>query len=147
MHPVHALLVESFAYMDGRIDPPSSLARMTTAVLAEEAARNELWILPPETAPAACMLLTVEPGYLYLGKLAVSPVHRGEGLARRMIDHALLRAGQLGLPELRLQTRVELVENHATFLNLGFSEVGRTAHPGFDQPTSLTFARHIPAPG
>ena len=141
--PVLALLRESFAAMDGRIDPPSSLTRMGVAELAAEATRAELWILPPDSAPAACMLLAPRGDHLYLGKLAVAPARRGEGLARQMIGQAETRALANGLREIRLQTRVELVENHATFARLGFVEVGRTAHPGFDRPTSVTFARRL----
>lgn len=143
MTPVRALLAEAFGYMEGRIDPPSSLHRMGAAELAAEAARAELWILGPDAAPLACMLLTAKPDHLYLGKLAVAAARRGEGLSRRMIDHAVQRAQALGLPQIRLQTRVELVENHAAFRAMGFSEVARTAHPGFDRPTSITFARAV----
>jgi hypothetical protein len=38
------------------------------------------------------------------------------------------------------------VENHATFRALGFAEAGRTAHEGFDRPTSITFARPVSRP-
>ena len=141
--PTHALLTGAFAYMDGRIDPPSSLGRMPPEALVREAATNELWILPPETAPLACMLLTPKGDHLYLGKLAVSEAARGQGLARRMIAHAGARARELGLPCLRLQTRVELVQNHAAFRRLGFVETGRTAHAGYERPTSVTFEKAL----
>jgi hypothetical protein len=55
---------------------------------------------------------------------------------------AMARA--LGRPLLELQTRVELTENHAIFAALGFREVGRTAHPGYDRPTSVTMERPVP---
>lgn len=140
---VHALLVRSFAYMQGRIDPPSSLAHMTPDSLAQEAAAQELWLIQHGPAPIACMILTAKPGTLYLGKLAVDPAWRGHGLAQQMIDHALTRATALGLPSVTLQTRVELTENHATFAALGFRQIAATAHPGFDHATSLTFERRL----
>ena len=141
--PTHALLTGAFAYMDGRIDPPSSLGRMSPEALARAAAKNELWVLPAPEAPLACMLLTAQADHLYLGKLAVSVSARGRGLARRMVLHAEARARELGLPCLRLQTRVELVENHAAFRRLGFVETGRTAHAGYDRPTSVTFEKAL----
>ncbi|MBR9764045.1 MAG: GNAT family N-acetyltransferase [Rhodobacteraceae bacterium] len=143
MGPVHALLTRAFAYMEGRIDPPSSLGRMPPEVLAREAAENELWILPPAEAPLACMVLSPKPDHLYLGKLAVAEAARGRGLGRQMMDHAEARARALALPRLRLQTRIELSGNHATFRSLGFVEVARTAHPGYDRPTSLTFEKAV----
>lgn len=142
MPAVHTLLTGAFAYMQGRIDPPSSLLSMTPDSFAKEARTNELWaILDP--GPVACMVLSPRADHLYLGKLAVAGSHRGRGLARLMLDHAAARARVLGLPRLVLQTRVELTENHATFTRLGFTEIARTAHPGHDGPTSITFARPV----
>ena len=160
MVPVHALLTAAFAFMAGRIDPPSSLLRMTPATLSDEAASKELWVIPgpspraslgPEDAPnpdparppLACVILTPQPDHLYIGKLAVAAQARGQGLARQLIELADTRARALGLPRLRLQTRVELVENHATFTHLGFVQTGETAHEGYDRPTSLTFDRPV----
>jgi predicted N-acetyltransferase YhbS len=132
------LLQAAFAYMEGRISPPSSLASLTRESLPATA---EIWVIG--TPPVACVFLTPEPEALYIGKLAVAASHRGQGLARALIDLAETRARALGHPALRLQTRVELVENHAAFRALGFVEVARTAHPGFDRPTSITFRREV----
>ena len=38
---------------------------------------------------------------------------------------------------LELSTRIELVENHATFARMGFAKTAETAHEGFDRPTSI----------
>jgi len=143
--PVLALLRAAFASMAGRIDPPSSLTRMTAEDIASDAAGKELWVMRSNAdgPPIACMILTVQPDHLYLGKLAVDASHRGHGLARRMLDHAAARARALNLPAVQLQTRVELAENHATFRACGFVETGRTAHPGYDRPTSVTFTRTV----
>ena len=138
--PILALLRQAFAYMDGRIDPPSSLRDLTPEALTRQARVGELWIIG---APVACVFLTPKPGALYVGKLAVAESHRGQGLARRLIDRAETRAREMGLPELELQTRVELVENQATFVAMGFREVGRTAHEGFARPTSITYRRAV----
>ncbi len=138
--PILALLRQAFAYMDGRIDPPSSLRDLTPEALTRQARVGELWIIG---APVACVFLTPKPGALYVGKLAVAESHRGQGLARRLIDRAETRAREMGLPALELQTRVELVENQATFVAMGFREVGRTAHEGFARPTSITYRRAV----
>ena len=135
-----ALLQEAFAYMEGRIDPPSSLRALTPAALTRQAEVGEIWVIG---APVACMFLTPRPGTLYVGKLAVAAGHRGQGLARCLIDRAETRAREMGLPALELQTRVELVENQAAFRAMGFQEVGRTPHTGFDRPTSITYRRAV----
>lgn len=141
MSGVLALLHQAFAYMDGVIDPPSSLHRMTIHDLKRDAEGNELWVIDagPNSIPAACMILTDKGSTLYLGKMAVADSHRGLGLGRTMIAQAVTRAQAQGVPSVTLQTRVELERNHETFRRFGFQEIGRTAHEGYDRPTSVTF--------
>jgi ribosomal protein S18 acetylase RimI-like enzyme len=138
--PILALLHEAFAYMEGRIDPPSSLRDLTPEALNRQAEVGEIWVIG---APVACVFLTPKPGVLYVGKLAVAGAYRGQGLARRLIDVAAGRARARGLAALELQTRVELVENQAVFRAMGFQEVGRTAHAGYDRATSITYRRAV----
>ena len=132
-----ALIQRAFAGMEGRIEPPSSLDRLT----ANDLAASEVWVIG--TPAQACMVLTPKPGRLYLGKLAVEPGLQGQGHGRALVRAAEQRALALGLAVVELETRVELVENHAIFGKLGFLEVGRKAHPGFDRPTSITFAKSV----
>lgn len=132
-----ALIRRAFAGMEGRIDPPSSMIRLTTDYLAHF--QGEVWVIGKP--PRACMLLTPGPHALHLGKLSVDPPHQNKGLAHKLIGKAEARAKELGLPALELQSRIELVENHALFFALGFRQSGATAHPGFDHPTSLTFTK------
>lgn len=139
--PVLALIRAAFAGMEGRIDPPSSMHRLTEDDIRLQAAHGEVWLIG--MAPLACMFLTLKPHALYIGKLATAAQARNQGHARRLIAHAVRRAHDLGLPLLELQTRVELAENHAAFRAMGFEQVAETRHPGFDRTTSLTFQRKI----
>ena len=135
------LIKRAFAGMEGRIDPPSSLHRLTPEGLAQLAVEGEVWVTGDPAI--ACMVLTPEPGRLYLGKLAVEPELHGQGYGRAMVGFAELRARELGLPRLELQTRVELEENHRFYLGLGFQEIGRSAHIGFDRPTSVKYSKPV----
>ncbi|TGD67703.1 GNAT family N-acetyltransferase [Tabrizicola sp. WMC-M-20] len=135
------LIRQEFAAMEGRIDPPSSMLTLTAGVIAAQARTGEVWVIG--APPVACMVLTIRPQALYLGKLAVAGTHRRKGLARMLMETAAARGRALGLPVLELQTRVELVENHAAFRAMGFAEVGRSSHPGHDRVTTLTFQRAV----
>ncbi|MEQ9125696.1 MAG: GNAT family N-acetyltransferase [Alphaproteobacteria bacterium] len=138
-----ALIRRCFAHMEGRIDPPSSMHRLTAAAIREQAAAGEVWQVMDGGAPIACVFLTPRPDCLYLGKLAVDSAWRGRGLARRLVETAAARAREFGLPALELQTRIELVENRRTFAAMGFDRTGETAHPGYDRPTSVTMRRAV----
>lgn len=138
---VLALLHRAFAPMEGVIDPPSSLHRLTADDIAAQSRSGEVWVIG---APAiACVFLTPKADALYVGKLAVDPSQQGRGHARALIGIAATRARALGLPALELQARVELAANHATFTALGFTRTGATAHAGYDRPTSYTFRRPV----
>ena len=137
---VLALIQRAFAGMEGRIDPPSSVHRLTAEGIAAQARTGEIWVVPPLQA---CMFLTPKDGRLYLGKLAVEPALQGRGLARQLVALAEERARALGFAILELETRVELTENHAIFRHLGFVETGRKAHPGYNRPTSITFSKRV----
>lgn len=135
------LIVRAFAGMDGRIDPPSSAHHLTADDIAAQAASGEVWVIG---APAvACVFLTPLADKLYLGKLAVDPAVQRMGYARRLIAVAEARAHDMGLPALELSTRIELVENHATFRGLGFVQSGMSSHAGYDQPTTLIFTKRL----
>ena len=50
-------------------------------------------------------------------------------------------ARERGKDAIELQTRIELTANHAAFARLGFRETERTAHEGYDRPTSITMRK------
>ena len=134
---VLALVRAEFAYMDGVVDPPSTVHALTLEALAGA----EVWVVG--TPVQACMVLTPKPPVLYLGKLAVAGPARGQGLARVLVEAAMARAATLGLAAVELGTRVELVANQRAFERMGFVEVAREAHPGFDRPTSIVYQRAL----
>ncbi|MGV6847555.1 MAG: GNAT family N-acetyltransferase [Marinibacterium sp.] len=138
---VLTLIQGSFADMDGRIDPPSSMHHLTLADIRHQCRAGEVWVIGDPVV--ACVFLSPRKRCLYLGKLAVAGPLRKSGLARQLIDTAAARAAALGLPVLEAQSRVELSEVHRAFARMGFAETGRTAHPGFDRPTSITLQRRI----
>lgn len=131
------LMRAAFAYMDGVVDPPSSIHQMTLATLETRAKEAEIWTLGPPVL--ACVVLQIIPDALYIGKLSVAKDMRGQGLSRRLIGHAMSRARAFGVTSLELESRVELTDNHEVFLAMGFNEVARTSHPGFSKPTAITF--------
>ncbi|MEO0363454.1 MAG: GNAT family N-acetyltransferase, partial [Pseudomonadota bacterium] len=127
---IHALVARAFAFMEGRIDPPSSLTRWTAETFREAAAAGPAFLAVDDGRPVGCAFGAVEGEDLHLGKIAVDDACRRGGLARALIDLAAWEARRRGLARLKLQSRVELAENHAAFAALGFERIGETAHPG-----------------
>ena len=141
---LHDLLHRSFAYMDGRIDPPSSLHRLTVEGLQEKARDETLILALHDERVVGCMFCRNEMPWLYVGKVAVEEDLQGKGIGARLFDHAFEMARREGFEGLELETRIELIENHQTFGKLGFVKVGEDAHEGYDQPTSIRMRALVP---
>jgi GNAT superfamily N-acetyltransferase len=138
-----AMIRASFAYMDGVIDPPSSVHRLTPDLLAEKAAAETGFVALAADEIAGSAFLAEQSDCLYLGKLAVAPAWQGKGVGARLMRAAEEHARNVGKPVIELQTRIELTGNQHLFAKLGFAETGRTAHAGFARPTSVTMRKAV----
>lgn len=138
-----ALILSSFAYMDGVIDPPSSARRLTLASLAQKAGDEIAFAAVENGKLVGCIFLKPEPGFLYLGKLAIAPSHQGKGVGRRLLRVAEEVAREQSLPALRLETRIELAGNHAVFAKWGFAKTAENSHPGFTRVTSIEMQKKL----
>lgn len=137
------LILRSFAYMDGVIDPPSSAHRLTVPALKEKALQEVGFIATGGDRLLGCVFINERINDFYLGKLAVEPEAQGSGIGRKLLEIAELQARKSGKPAIELQTRVELSANQDTFRHFGFIEVARTAHEGYDRPTSVTMRKTL----
>ena len=138
------LILRSFDYMNGAIDPPSSALHLTPASLREKAG-GEVSFLAMDGSQKliGCVFLAERESDFYLGKFAVDPGQQGRGVGRRLFDAAELYVRGAGKSAIELQTRIELTGNHQTFQRLGFHEVGQTAHQGYDRATSVTMRKEL----
>jgi GNAT superfamily N-acetyltransferase len=137
------LLRSSYAYMAPRISPPSSLLRMGVAELQEKALQEDLILALESSRILGCAFASVRENCVYVGKLAVDESARRLGVARKLMEAAEVIARQNGKACLELETRIELLENHATFAALGFVKVAESAHPGFSRPTNITMRKAV----
>ncbi len=137
------LILSSFAYMKGRIDPPSSALSLRLATLADKAHSEIAYVAMEGDILCGCVFLRPEEDCLYIGKLAIAPDAQGRGLGRRLLAVAVEVARSHALPSLRLETRIELVENHDVFARWGFVKTAENAHPGFTRTTSIEMRKPV----
>ncbi|KPF58903.1 GNAT family N-acetyltransferase [Rhizobium sp. AAP116] len=138
-----ALIMASFAYMDGVIDPPSSAHRLTIASLTDKARDEIALIAEMDATLVGCAFLRPEPDFLYLGKLAVAAEAQGQGIGGRLLAEGEAIAQQLGKQALRLETRIELTGNHDRFGAWGFVRTAERSHAGYDRPTYIEMQKRL----
>lgn len=137
------VILAAFAYMDERIDPPSSAHRLTPATLRQKAAQEIAFAAIDKGRIVGCVFLKPEESALHIGKLAVHPAAQGQGIGRLLLARAEATARELGLSSLRLETRVELTENHRLFAAWGFHKTAENRHAGYDRITSIEMRKPL----
>src|SRR5437868_7130113 len=94
---VRTLILDAFASMEGRIDPPSSALRLTARSMAADAAQGGLLLAELDRAVVGCVFFSPKDDALYIGKLAVRPDRQGRGIARALLAAVRDEARRRGL--------------------------------------------------
>jgi len=136
-----ALILRAFAYMDGVIDPPSSAHLLSPEGLRHKAGQETAFLAVENGQIAGCVFALERATDFHVGKLAVEPGLQGRGIGGRLMRTVEDFARRRGKIAIELQTRIELTANHAAFARLGFRETERTAHEGYNRPTSITMRK------
>jgi ribosomal protein S18 acetylase RimI-like enzyme len=144
---IAATIAAAFAQYRGRLVPESGAFRETPEAIIRQLANGYGAIVAERNgAMLACVMTELQEGDLYFGRLAVVPAARGLGLAKRLIAAVEADARARGLPGVRLGVRIALPDNQKLFFSLGYREISREAHPGFDHPTSINMRKPLPQP-
>jgi len=132
------LVQTAFKSMEGRINPPSSMHKLTSQNLAQKATEETLIYANCEDKLVGCAFAYDREDALYIGKVSIAPDFQGHGLGKSIVEACKKLAKRKGCNELELETRIELTENHEFFSKLGFVKISEKSHEGFDRPTSIT---------
>ena len=137
-------IAAAFAQYRGKLVPESSAFTETPEAIARQFADGVgAFIAERDGRIVGCVMTESMAGDLYFGRLAVLPEARGSGLARRLIAAVEEEARRRGLPGVRLGVRIALPDNQRLFNSLGYREISREAHPGFDHPTSINMRKAL----
>jgi ribosomal protein S18 acetylase RimI-like enzyme len=133
----------AFSMQSQATDPPSSALQETAASIARHFDDGGGAVLEADGVMVAAVLWTPKDDELYLGRLAVHPEHRRQGLARALVDEAEREARRRGLGWLRLGVRLPLEDNRRLFRSCGFTDASLHSHEGFAEPTWVLMERRL----
>jgi predicted N-acetyltransferase YhbS len=141
---IAATIAAAFEQYRGRLEPESGAFRETSDGIAAELARESGAILAERNGRIiGCVMVKLIDDDLYFGRLSVVPEARGQGIARRLLEAVEDEARRRELAGLQLGVRIVLVENQQLFSSMGYVEISREAHEGFDHPTSINMRKAL----
>ena len=141
---VAATIAAAFEQYRGKLEPESGAFGETADGIADELAHTCGAILAERNGRIlGCVMVQLMDDDLYFGRLAVVPEARGQGIARRLVEAVEDEARRRELAGVRLGVRIVLTENQKLFTSLGYVEVSREAHEGFDHPTSINMRKAL----
>lgn len=140
---VHRLMVAAFAEYDGVLDPPTGALAESVADVARAIAAGVAAVAWVGAEPAGTVRAHVEPGHLYVGRLAVLPAFRRNGVAAALMAAAEAEAAARGLPEVRGEVRTALPGNVAFFARRGYAHRETRPHPRHPSATSELLAKRV----
>ena len=137
-------IATAFAQYRGRLVPESSAFTETPEAITRQFGQGAGgFIAEKDGRVVGCVMTEPMDGDLYFGRLSVLPEARGLGLAKRLIAAVEDDARARGLPGVRLGVRIALPANQKLFNSLGYREIRRYAHAGFDYPTSIDMRKSL----
>lgn len=139
-----ALIVAAFSLYRGRLVPESSALGETPESIAAELADGARGAIAEiDAVPVGCVLFKHKGEDVYLWRLAVRASHQRRGVARRLIADVEAAARTLGARTVTLGVRLVLSGNQRLFAACGYREIGRYAHPGFAEPTTMDMRKKL----
>ena len=133
----------AFGEYRGVLVPESSVFAETPDVIAEKLSGGGGFVALAGAQPVGCLIAEARAERGYLGRLAVDPGFRRQGLAWRLMLEGERFARDRGLKTTEVQVRLALGGNIALFAALGYRETDRRAHPGFAEPTYVVMQKSL----
>ena len=92
---------------------------------------HRAYVIEEDGEILGALVLIEKDGGLLLDNVAVLPSRHGEGVGRRLLEHAESEARRLGYGQLDLYTHERMTENVALYARIGYVEVDRRTEHGF----------------
>lgn len=140
---VVSVIRRAFAQYDGILVPQSGAMHETAETVVARLGDENCVLALAGSTPIGCVFYKSIGKAIYFSRLAVLQARRGQGLALRLVAAVEAAAHAAGAAAVTLGVRIALPGNAALFTALGYREIGREAHPGFSEPTSITMEKHI----
>ena len=136
---VDAITKAAFEEYRGVLDPPSGVVDETVEDVARAIERGGAMLAWDGDGAVGCARFEPRPDCLYVGRVAVLPAHRRQGVGTALMLEMECVARELGLSALRVGVRSSLPSNVGLYQRLGYEVITVEPHPrGPDSTIWLT---------
>jgi ribosomal protein S18 acetylase RimI-like enzyme len=136
-------IVQAFEAYRNKFDPPSGVFAETVNTIRGKLEIGGGYIATINGDIAGCVLYEPQADHIYLGRLAVLPAYRGNGVARVLVEAIENQARELSLPAVQLGVRIALTGNQEMFARLGYKVLYEGRHPGYNETTFVQMAKYL----
>ncbi len=138
-----AVIHAGFEEYRGRLDPPSGAHDESEETIRQKLIVGHAVLASVNQQVVGCVFYEPKDDHVYLGRLAVLPAYRRQGIARELIAWVEKQARLLGYTRVRLGVRVALPGNRAYFERLGYRVLNYGTHAGHTEPTFVDLEKEV----
>lgn len=142
-----SLIHRAFEEYRPLLNPPSGAHRETVETVRDKVTGGGAIIAWSGKEAAGCVLYAPQENAVYLGRLAVLPEYRKQGVGHLLVEAVEGQARILSLAKVTLGVRVQLPGNRAFFECLGYQVTGYYSHNGHAEPTYMTLEKAVGSAG
>ena len=142
-YSLSAVIQAAFEEYRGRLDLPSGAHAETVQAVREKMVRAEAVVVSVDQNVVGCAFFEPEGDHIYLGRLAVLPQYRGQGIGQKLVAWVEGQARLRGYTRVRLGVRVGLTGNRAFFERQGYHLRSYGSHAGHAEPTYLNLEKDV----
>jgi ribosomal protein S18 acetylase RimI-like enzyme len=120
----------SFDHLSDVLIPPSGAHSKTVESIANKVSgRGGAVLVWQNDSAVACAIYYFNESYMYIGRVSVSPSHRGSGIGSKIISELEQLALEQGYEETRVEVRRSLPANLAFYKSQGYMEIAEIEYP------------------
>jgi GNAT superfamily N-acetyltransferase len=139
---IAAIIRSVFEEYRGLLVPPSGAHKETAETIATKIAKGG-GILAYAGDAAGCVVYYPEGDSMYLGRLAVIPAYRNQGVGKALVEAVEEQAKAAGFKRMRLGVRISLPGNRVFFERLGYTVTSYESHEGYSEPTFMILHKSL----
>lgn len=138
-----SILIRAFEQFRETLIPPSSAFKETEASILKKLEQGGGFLACVDGQAVACVLYELREDYVYLGRLAVLPDYRGQGIAKALIQVTENIAQENTIGEVRVNVRSTLTSNQQLFESLNYRIIAQHKHAGYENPTYVEMSKKL----